>query len=212
MKTSDRELLKGYYWNHDALRMDVARVETIIKKFSAYSVDDWKKLSAWYQYHEFCLHNHHHGEDTYFFPIMKSRTPEFKTLIDGLEHEHVELGKLIGKMHAHFSNLANGEKISSTDFETTARSYNELILSHLAKEEKVVEDCIGKLLVEDVRKVEEDYRKTMPRAQMSKLLPWMVGAMDDKDREFFFGMVPFFVKWIYNWSAKPKYEKMLGAI
>lgn len=67
MKTSDRKLLKGYYWNHDAIRKDMDKLKTIVNKIDSYSTDDFNKLHNWFIYHEQCILAHHHGEDGFFF-------------------------------------------------------------------------------------------------------------------------------------------------
>ena len=65
---------------------------------------------------------------------------------------------------------------------------------------------------EETLALEEEFRKSMSRKAMQLTMPWIVNAMDNKDKKYFFKMVPFFVKWIYNGKVKRKYDKMVGAV
>lgn len=209
MKTSDRVILKGYYWNHDAIRKDMARLQHVIDHFNTYKAADFKRIADWFNYHAECILSHHHGEDGYFFPIMRERKPAFSEKIDSMEHEHIALDASLEKMKALFARLAAGEEASADEFKSMAADYMNLVVSHLDKEEPIVEGAVNGIPVTEVLQVEQAYIKKVPRSEMSKVMPWMVDAMDDKDRKFFFGHVPKIVKWIYNLSAKRKFNRLV---
>lgn len=212
MKTSDRKLLKGYYWNHDAIRKDMDKLKTIVNKIDSYSTDDFNKLHNWFIYHEQCILAHHHGEDGFFFPIMRQKQPDFLTKIDAMEHEHIALDEGLAKLNGLFKELKSGNKTELNNFISASKNYIELVIGHLDKEEIIVNEVISKLPEAEVLKTELEYRNQMPRSEMALLMPWMVDAMDEKDKKYFFGLAPFFVKWIYNLSAKPKFEKLTSCI
>lgn len=208
MKTSDRKLLKGYYWNHDAIRKDMERLKKVTEHFSNYKAADFAKVEKWFHYHEQCILFHHHGEDDFFFPILRERKPQFKIEIDAMEHEHVLLDEKLEALKKILAELRSGATGLQSQFEALVQSYIQLIITHLDKEEVIVETVVQGIPENEIIQTEEAYRKTMTRQQMSVTMPWMIDAMDEKDKEYFFGMVPFFVKWIYNLSAKTKFNKL----
>jgi hemerythrin-like domain-containing protein len=208
MKTSERKILKGYYWNHDAIRKDMERLKHVIEHFSNYSTSDFTQIANWFHYHEQCILYHHHGEDDYFFPIMKERVPQFRIELETMEHQHVQLDDNLEKLREIFLGLRKGTPGLQEAFMKAANDYTHGVINHLDQEENIVETLVASLPEEEVLKTETEYRKRIPRSEMATILPWIVDAMDDKDRDYFFGMTPFFVKWIYRWSAKPKFEKL----
>lgn len=208
MKTSDRKLLKGYFWNHDAIRKDMDRIKKVIEHFSEYKAADFSKIEQWFHYHEQCILFHHHGEDDFFFPVMRERKPQFKIELDSMEHEHVLLDEQLDAMKKILAELSGGATGLEAQFKSLAQAYINLIITHLDKEEVIVETIVQDIPENEILKTEDDYRKTMTKKQMSVTMPWMIDAMDEKDKSYFFGMVPFFVKWIYNLSAKPKFTKL----
>ncbi len=212
MKTSERTLLKGYYWNHDAIRKDMEKLQTVRDNIGNYSAEDFSAIHDWFLYHEQCILSHHHGEDDFFFPIMREKQPAFKEQLDTMEHEHVAMDVLLNTLREICTALKNGNPDAVKQFIVSANEYINLVTRHLNKEEEIVENVIKDIPEAEVRKTEEDYRKRMPQSELSKLMPWLVDAMDEKDKKFFFGVVPFFVKWIYQYSAKPKFDKRIACI
>jgi hemerythrin-like domain-containing protein len=208
MKTSDREILKGYYWNHDAIRRDVERLKRLSQRAAEYTEADWPGVKKWFDYHKACLHEHHSGEDNFFFPMMRERDPSFANDLDIMDRDHKELVRLMGELDALMP--ANGQV---DKLRTTIDAYGALVVAHLDREEVMVEAVINKNFTkEQILELEEAYRKKIPRKTMQLMMPWMVDAMDEKDRKYFFKMVPFFVKWIYNGGVRKKYERMVGAV
>lgn len=212
MKTSERKLLKGYYWNHDAIRKDMDKLRTVIGKVNSYSPAGFGKVHNWFKYHEQCILAHHHGEDAFFFPKMREKQPDFVVQLNAMEHEHVELDNGLARLNNFFAQLSAGNTNVIDAFVPAAQNYIDLVIGHLDKEEIIVENVIKQIPEEEVLKTELEYRQQVPRSEMSLLMPWMVDAMDDKDKKYFFDLTPFFVKWIYNFSAKPKFQRITAAI
>ena len=208
----ERKPLMGYYVTHRALRKDTDRIKTISSKFDQYSVVDWKKIAAWFDYHGKMVYYHHHGEDVYFFPWIKQRSSRFSAQLQKMDDEHKALDRFMEKMKNLFSGLRSGQSISREEFNMTTIAYTMLLINHLDEEEVFVEDALKEFKTEEIFTAEAQYLKQMPQEQKSGSLPWMVDVMQPEEREAFFSITPFFVKWIYSLSAKPKFEKMVSAI
>ncbi|MBC8173262.1 MAG: hemerythrin domain-containing protein [Chitinophagales bacterium] len=213
MKTSERTVLKGYYFTHDAIRKDMQRLRTVESKFSSYGAEDFKKIYTWFKYHGKAIFIHHHGEDEFFFPMINECAPEFKQQIETLEEEHRALDKQMAVMNILFERLGNGEKINEEEFRAEAEKYANLIIRHLDAEEKVV-DYVQKKYIPDAEmlQIEGKYVKMMPKENLQLMLPWMVDVMEPSDKKLFFSKIPFFVKWIYELKVKKDFIKMVGVI
>ncbi|MFI5135989.1 MAG: hemerythrin domain-containing protein [Chitinophagales bacterium] len=208
----ERQLLMGYYLNHRALRKDCERLKTVSGKFDQYSKDQWAKIAAWYDYHLKLVHYHHHGEDEFFFPWIKQRSPKFAAQLQRMDEEHKALSKFMDKMKDMMSRVKSGESGLKDDFQNIATAYCNLLANHLNEEEKFVEEAIKEFKREEVFAAEDQYTKMMTREQMNLALPWMVDVMTPQEMKEFFAVTPFFVKWIYIWRAKPAFDKMVSVI
>lgn len=208
MKTSDRETLKGYYWNHDAIRADLNRLRRLSQRATDYTEEQWAAVRRWFDYHKACLHEHHTGEDNFFFPRMRAMDESFANDLDVMDSDHNELNRLLAELDQIIPANGNIDKLASTITE-----YTDKVISHLDREEKLVEACVTKnLSKQETLALEEEYRKKLPRKTMQLMMPWMVDVMDEKDKKYFFKMVPFFVKWIYNGKVKKQYNQMVEVV
>src|SRR5687767_10959818 len=144
MKTSDREILKGYYWNHDAIRKDIERFERIGSRLDNYSADNFKDIKHWFDFHCMALTAHHEGEDHFFFPKMKARTDVFEKEMQEFDHEHKELDRYMEKINEELTGLSagmNGE--TKKKLKQSLSEYIRLMNDHLGKEEKIVEKVVN---------------------------------------------------------------------
>ena len=211
MKTSERTVLKGYYWNHDAIRKDVSRLQNVAERVESLNRDDYSKISRWYDHHKFALTEHHHAEDNFFFPMISERTKDFENELKQFDQEHHQLDEQMEKMESLLNKLANDDGVDQDKMEliNAIREYNQLVINHLDKEEKIVEQTTTTHFTPvEILEKEAEFRTSMPQDKMARLMPWMVDAMDDKDRKFFFSMLPFVPRLLYKWRLKKQYEKM----
>lgn len=102
-----------------------------------------------------------------------------------MEHEHIALDEGLAKLNGLFKELKSGNKTELNNFISASKNYIELVIGHLDKEEVIVNEVISKLPEADVLKAELEYRNQIPRSEMALLMPWMVDAMDEKDKNIF---------------------------
>lgn len=212
MKTSDREILKGYFWNHDAIRKDVQRLEEISERLPNLSKGGFQKIKTWFDFHKFALVEHHTAEDTFFFPKVAERTSDFEQELAQFDDEHKALDAQMETVEQLVHQLVedDSKEESREKLREAISKYNRLVIDHLDKEETVVQNAMNNHFEkEEVLAAEEEFRNSVPKNKMAKLMPWMVDAMDDKDRQFFFSMLPFVPRLLYKFSLKKKYERML---
>jgi hypothetical protein len=208
----ERILLLGYYANHRALRKDVERLRKVVSKFDTYSKEDWRKIDSWFSMHSRLVLYHHHSEDEFFFPWIRKRSNRFNMELKMMDDDHKSLDFHMEKLKALLQSLSIG-LVAKEELAQTILDYDRLMHAHLLSEEKLVERVISEeFKTEEVYAAEEEYRKKMTPEQMKLALPWMVEVMNDRERNYFFSTTPFFVKWIYRLSAKPKYDKLVSCI
>lgn len=212
MRTSDRDVLKGYYWNHDAIRKDVGRLDKIAELLPNLSKGGFVRIKHWFDFHKFALIEHHTAEDTFFFPKVAERTSDFEQELSQFDHEHKALDRQMEVIEGMLHKLSRDDshEESRQALKEAIVEYNRLVMDHLEKEEKVVDHATSTHFTkEEILKAEEEFRSRVPKSKMAKLMPWMVDAMDEKDRRFFFSMLPFVPRLLYKFSLRRKYERML---
>lgn len=215
MKTSDREVLKGYYWNHDAIRKDVGRLEKISDVVPNLSKGGFEKIKQWFDFHQFAIVEHHTAEDTFFFPKIAERTTEFEQDLAQFDHEHKALDDYMEKLDKVLNDLCknDSDRENRDKLKTLIGQYKQLIMDHLGKEEQVVDRSTSTHFTkEEILKAEEEFRNNVPKNKMAKLMPWMVDAMDEKDRKFFFSVLPLVPRLLYKLLLRKKYERLLPKV
>lgn len=214
MITSERIVLKGYYWNHDAIRKDVVRLEAILTKVDFYNANGFLHANQWFQFHSKSLLFHHHGEDEFFFPEIKNRFPDVKDKIELMDQQHQELDRWMFEVGQSLQRLAvddsNAEE--KTVLKNALKNYIAVAVNHLNAEEPIVEEAISRVPVPEVLALEQKFMKEMPMEIKTHTMPWLLDAMDEKDRKYFMGMVPFIAKLLYRFKLKPNYNSLTGNI
>lgn len=209
----ERPLLFGYYLTHRALRKDVERLKFVTGRFAAYNQRDWKKVMQWFSYHAQMVHHHHEGEDTFFFPIIRQRAPGFAPELQQMDDEHKALDRFEEKLSMMLNSLGNSTQIAAADFNNLALAYGRLVISHLDAEENVVGRAINQEFKrEEVIEAEDRYTRMMPPERLRLSLPWLADVMTKEERNMFFSVLPFYVKWIYLWRLKPQFDRMVKCV
>ena len=126
MKASDHEILKGYYWNHDAIRKDVERLKRLAERASEYTDNQWPDVKRWFDYHKACLHEHHTSEDNFFFPRIREMDSSFANDLDIMDKDHKELVRLLGELDQLIPPNGEVDKLRITMTE-----YIDKVVSHL---------------------------------------------------------------------------------
>lgn len=214
MKTSDRTLLKGYYWNHDAIRKDVVRIQTIIEKINFYNAAGFCSASQWFDFHCKSLLFHHHGEDDFFFPELLRRFPDLKDQMQLMDQQHKELDKWMFAATEAFKVLADSAENAEDkeNLRNALSKYCAIAIQHLNEEEPIVEEAISRVPVDEVLTMEKKYMKELPIEVKEHTMPWMLDAMDEKDRKFFMRMIPWIGRVVYRLKLKGKYNRLVGGI
>src|SRR5882672_861616 len=124
----ERQILMGYYLNHRALRKDCDRLKVVMSKYSGYSNEQWRKISDWFDYHLKLVHYHHHGEDDFFFPWIKQRSPKFERHLQQMDDEHKVLDKFMDKMQSMMHKLKAGGEVMDDEFKNITIAYTQLLI------------------------------------------------------------------------------------
>lgn len=213
MKTSEREVLKGYYWNHDAIRKDAERLKNVSAQVDHFTAADFQQIIKWFRFHEFAIITHHRAEDEFFFPVIAERTGTFDRELSKFDEEHKELDRLMIEVEKLLRRLGDNEDTERDALKTAITDYVNLVTGHLDSEEQVVEQAVdANFSKEEVLEAEAQFRQNMPREKMIKLMPWLVDAMDDSDRKFFFSQLPFMPRLMYKLSLRGKFNRMVRPV
>jgi hypothetical protein len=156
------------------------------------------------------VHHHHEGEDTFFFPVIRQRAPGIAPELQQMDDEHKALDRFEEKLSTMLNSLGSSTQIPAADFNNLALAYGRLVISHLDAEENLVGRAINQEFKrEEVIEAEDRYTRMMPPERLRFSLPWLADVMSKEEKSMFFSVLPFYVKWMYQWRLKPQFDRMV---
>jgi iron-sulfur cluster repair protein YtfE (RIC family) len=89
----------------------------------------------------FCalVHNHHGGEDTMLFPVVRRNAPHLAPVVDRLEADHRVVSRLLDQLEAAVDRLEEQDTAGATDQVVNALdALSDHLVSHLTREEQAL--------------------------------------------------------------------------
>jgi iron-sulfur cluster repair protein YtfE (RIC family) len=128
------------------------------------------------------LHEHHTGEDTMMWPLVRSRAPESAAVLDAMEAEHEELDPLIER--------AGDTRVPLAERADALAGLSERLTAHLDREEREALPLVERYLTGgEFTGIEEAQMKGLGRD-----LPALAGAVlwhaTPRERELALALAP----------------------
>lgn len=126
------------------------------------------------------IHDHHWTEDDVMYPFLLRRVPSFEADAIRLEDDHVELDAAMARVNARFRLLAH--QLNPALWNDTrshlvdeARTFNEVLVGHLDREESAVVPALESSLSDaDRAALQKEESKLTTYRHMKMAVPWVL--------------------------------------
>jgi Hemerythrin HHE cation binding domain len=172
--------IRLYLVVHQSLRVTLDRFVSAAERLDPVTLavvlpDRWGVL-------ERGLHTHHEHEDSDFFPMIGSASPDQLPLIEQLEHEHQELVALLDAVDDAVAALvADPNEDTRRGVHDTIAAVRETLVPHLdIEDEKLLPAAAATVDAKEWDEVSERALRATPKADM----PIVAGILDEVGRTF----------------------------
>jgi hypothetical protein len=142
------------------------------------------------------LHEHHTGEDTMIWPLVRSRAPESAAVLDAMEAEHEELDPLIER--------AGDSRVPLSERADVLAALSERLAAHLDREEREALPLVERYLTAaEFTAIDKTQMKALGRD-----LPDLAGAVlwhaTPRERELALALAPAIlgIMWKLSWRRR----------
>jgi hemerythrin-like domain-containing protein len=121
---------------HDALRRDLARLQTVLSATPPPDDDRRLGLADHTDWMMDFLHHHHQGEDDGLWPLVRSRNPQAGELLDAMEADHARVAPGVDRVRTaaqRYREEASDD--ARVEMLTALSTLAEPLLPHLRREE-----------------------------------------------------------------------------
>lgn len=128
--------LAGMFLMHRAFRRDLDRFRAAVPATPYGDRATWRRLARRWSFFGDVLHKHHSGEDAGLWPLLRSRAPDARVVLDAMEAEHGRIDPLLATCAEGFAVLSTGGGAADRD-ELAAHvdALHDALSAHLAHEE-----------------------------------------------------------------------------
>ena len=159
----------GMYVMHHAFRRDLARFAAAVAMTPLGEVDTWRALGRRWDRFTHVLHEHHHAEDEYYWPVLDTAVRSRGTAADRAEvramrDEHAQIDPALAALTGAFGAMAEHPCDDHRHaIEIRLAGLHEVLADHLEHEETVVLPLVQRVLTDAEfatveRGVESGYR------------------------------------------------------
>jgi hypothetical protein len=170
------------YVLHHGFRRDLARFVVAARRTPLTDIATWASLLERWDLFALLLHDHHHKEDEYVWPLLRSAVAaagddEAAAVLDAMEAEHAIIDPLLAAVREDLDRLAHATDAGARDaLEANLVSAQEVLDHHLGHEER---DAIAVLqryvAADDWAELERKHlRGGLGPGDLLRLLPWSV--------------------------------------
>jgi hypothetical protein len=208
--------LSFYFAIHQAQRDALRRYRDAVSTLTeAERAVRGKALARWAKGFVLELEEHHHAEDAFFFPSLRTKVASATATIDGLERDHQHLDHLLAKWPAVAKALADPRvpfTAAQTDAIALASELHDFVHGHLDIEDQDVLPLFWRHYTEaDYELVFQQAVKKGKKAGMWFVAPFSVDCYPEgPERDAFLASVPAILRLLHR-LVRPSYERLLAA-
>ncbi len=159
--------------------------------------------------------HHHHAEDEFLFPLLRSLDPAFDP--DPLDAEHRAMDACLARLREAADALAHADeahRIAARDaMAQEAGRLRELVGAHLDHEEA---ECVRRMdtLVDAglMKKFEKDSAKGLTIGLASRMIPWILSNATPGEREVIEAQLPWPIRTLHRLFWERSYARAASAI
>lgn len=170
---------------HAAVRRDLARFTRAIDHFPVGSQERGEQLQRAWRNLAAQLDDHHHSEETIFWPAMRELGVG-EELLGGLGGEHQRMMQALSTTGAAMDALAvDPSEARVAGARAAFGELSDVIITHLTHEERDLEPVMARSLdTEPIKRAKKEVRKTGGIVQAGVFLAWLVDDADPSVHAF----------------------------
>jgi deazaflavin-dependent oxidoreductase (nitroreductase family) len=128
--------LSGMFLMHRAFRRDLDRFRAAVPATPYGDRATWRRLARRWTFFGDVLHKHHRGEDAGLWPLLRSRAPDVREVLDAMQAEHERIDPLLASCATGFAAMAaGGSRAVRDDLAAHVSTLHDVLSAHLAHEE-----------------------------------------------------------------------------
>lgn len=159
--------------------------------------------------------HHHHAEDEFLFPLLRSVDPTFDP--DPLDAEHKAMDACLARLREAADALAGADeahRIAARDaLAQEAGRLREIVGAHLDHEEA---ECVRRMdtLVDAglMKKFEKDSAKGLSIGLASRMIPWILSNATPEEREAIEAQLPWPIRALHRLFWERSYARVASGI
>jgi hemerythrin-like domain-containing protein len=195
---------------HDALRRDLRRLRTALTTLPYPDGDRKQALADHVDWLMTFLHEHHHGEDSGLYPMVRAKNPDAGTLLDQMHTDHELIDPAMTTLRT-----ANKQWRDSSDDSTRAAMITALddlesvLLPHLEREENEMIPVVAKSITHRDWHTWDQQTNIKPKS-MPKLAEegnWLLDELTGERRDVLLHEVPAIPRYIVMYGFGPGYRR-----
>ena len=178
---------------HDALRRDLARLQTALPGSPPPGDARRRPLAGHIDWMMDFLHRHHHGEDTGLWPLLRQRNPQAGPLLDRMEADHARIAPAAGLLRQAAGRYAtSGSELPRANVAAALSALAEPLLPHLRGEEDDAMPLVSATLT-DAEWRAWDQQHNVRGKSLSQLAAeghWLMDGLYPERRDVLLHLVP----------------------
>ncbi|MEZ4407860.1 MAG: hemerythrin domain-containing protein [Polyangiales bacterium] len=162
----------------------------------------------WFSFMARSIH-HHHSEESDLYPLLLRKDPSFADDLARLEADHAQLDPYIARITEGFASLPRSAEALHDDLV----AFEALMREHLDREEAaVVPRMLRTVTVAELKGFEKEGGKTASFADLAMVIPWVLDAANEREREMVNEVLPWPARLLYRVSWKSRYARLAGEV
>jgi hypothetical protein len=193
---------------HRGLRTDAGRLADAVARATPTGDRHLRALARWYGHYRAGVHEHHHTEDTIFFPALVERVPVFDRHLGRIDAEHTRLSDVVDALADSLDGLAEAGaagRWASAHAEAIERAHelHHVMAVHLDFEDAdVLPLYVRHFGAEEYDDLGERALKQVAPRELPFTIPWVMGHADAGERDVLYAGAPLAFKVLWFASRR----------
>jgi hemerythrin-like domain-containing protein len=214
MTVADQPDLQPSYLEHRAMRVDAARLTTLVRSAEPTDAGRLREVAAWYDRYESAIHDHHTAEEAVIYPALLSRDPSFADADARLEGQHGVLADRLTVVRESLGGLVAAAGGSNWERERdesvrAAEALREIIVTHLAHEEDVAFSRYRAAFTgTEFAALGAAAWKIVGSRSVIFAAPWVLDHATPTERSELLAGQPLLLRVLYRLVLRPRYDRL----
>jgi hemerythrin-like domain-containing protein len=200
---------------HDALRRDLDRLRAELTTAPYPEGEQRSALAAHALWMMDFLHDHHAGEDSGLYPMVRAKNSEAAALLDDMDADHKRIDPAMTSFRAAIETWgAAGDDASRQQVLTALDGLDAVLRPHLDREESEAMPIVSRTITH--RELHEWDQRTNIKPKSMPVLAheglWLLDGLAGERRDILLHEVPLIPRYIVLWGFGPGYRRRTAAL